>query len=150
MAQSLAKILVHVVFSTKNRSACLGQDIREELYSYMATVLKNLDCPAIQIGGTQDHIHILGVLSKNLSIAQLVEGVKTPTSRWLKSKGVAYGKFHWQSGYGAFSVSQSNVGKVVEYIVHQEEHHREMTFKEELRRFLKKYGVTYDEEYLWD
>lgn len=150
MAQSLSKIRVHIIFGTKNRNPCLNPTIRGELYPYTSTVLKNLDCPAITIGGVDDHIHILCTLSKNLSIAQLIEEVKKPTSRWLKSKGAGFHGFHWQNGYGAFSVSQSDVAKVRAYIANQEEHHRTLTFQEEFRRFLKKYQVSYDERYVWD
>ena len=150
MAQSLAKIIMHIIFSTKNRTPCLNDDTREELYRYMSTVLKNLDCPAIQIGGIKDHVHILCTLSKNYSIAKLIEEVKNPTSRWIKSKGKAFSKFHWQNGYGAFSVSQSNIEQVRIYIKNQEEHHRKFTFQDEFVRFLDKYQVPYDERYVWD
>ena len=150
MSQSLSKIIVHIIFSTKNRLACISPEIRHELYPYMATVLKNMDCPAIIIGGTSDHVHILCVLSKKLSIADLVEEVKKPTSIWLKSKGAMFGKFYWQKGYGAFSVSQSKVKTVREYINNQERHHRKMTFEEELRGFLNKHEVDFDERYIWD
>ncbi|KPL07455.1 transposase [candidate division BRC1 bacterium SM23_51] len=150
MPQSLARILVHVTFSTKNRTACLSRAIQKELYAYTAAVLKNLRCSAIQIGGVADHVHILCVLSKNVSVAQLVEAVKKPTSKWLKSKGPAFTGFHWQAGYGAFSVSQSNVEKVRAYIANQEKHHRKLSFEEEFRRLLGKHRVAYDERYLWD
>ena len=150
MAQSLARIVVHVIFSTKARTRCLVPAVRGELYAFSGTVLKSIDCPPIQIGGTDDHVHVLCALSKNLSAAKLVEEVKKPTSRWLKTKGAAFSGFHWQNGYGVFSVSQSAVARTAAYILGQEEHHREVTFQEEYRRFLKKYGVEYDERYVWD
>ncbi len=149
MAQSLAKIYVHAVFSTKDRTPCLNHTTRRELYPYMATVLNNLDYPAIKVGGTADHIHILFALSKNISIAQLVERVKKPASKWLKLKGVDFGKFQWQNGYGAFSVSKSNVKKAAEYIENQEKHHRNIIFQDEFRCLLKKHGMAYDERYVW-
>ena len=150
MAQSLSKLIVHIVFGTKNRVSCLNHDICRELYPYISTVLKNLECPAIQIGGVDDHVHLLCCLSKNLSLAKLVEGIKKPTSKLLKSKGPAYEKFYWQNGYGGFSVSQSDVKRVRDYILNQETHHRRLTFQEEYRRFLDKYQVPYDERYVWD
>ena len=149
MPQSLSKILVHLVFSTKDRLPCLPPKIREALYPYMATILKNMDCPAIKIGGIADHVHVLCVLSKNLSVAKLIEEVKKPTSKWLKSKGAACGKFQWQNGYGAFSVSQSSVPRVRKYIEDQEKHHQGLTFQEEVRGFLDRYHVPYDERYVW-
>ena len=150
MAQSLSKIRVHVIFSTKGRVPSLSSEIRPELYAYAATVLKNLECPAIQIGGTEDHVHILCTLSKNMSVAKLVEEIKKPTSRWLKSKGDRFREFYWQNGYGAFSVSQSDVKRVREYILNQEEHHRRVTFQEEFRKFLERYEVEFDEKHIWD
>ncbi len=150
MAQSLARILLHVIFSTKERTRCLVPEVRAELYPYTATVLKNLDSPPIKIGGTEDHIHILCALSKNLAAAKLVEEVKKPTSKWLKTKGTAFSTFHWQNGYGAFSISQSAIPKLEAYIGGQEERHRRLTFMDEYRQFLKRHNVDYDERYLWD
>jgi putative transposase len=150
MSQSLAKITVHVAFSTKGREPCLPEDVRQELWPYAATVLRNIECPAVQIGGAADHMHILCVLSKNLSVAQLVEKVKTATSKWLKTKDDSLANFHWQNGYGAFSVSPSHVERVKEYIAGQEEHHRKTTFQDELRLLLGRYGIGYDERYVWD
>lgn len=150
MPQSLAKMIVHVAFSTKGREPCLSEVVRAELWPYAATVLRNIDCPAVQIGGAADHVHILCVLSKNLSLAQLVEKVKTATSKWLKTKDDNLTRFHWQNGYGAFSVSPSHVEWVKEYIAGQEEHHRPLTFQEELRQLLGKYGIEFDERYVWD
>ena len=150
MAQSLAKIYVHAIFSTKHRLPCLTPEIRPELYRYASGVLKNIDCPAIQIGGTEDHMHILGLLSKNINPEEMIEKIKTPTSKWIKTKGEKWAEFHWQNGYGLFSVSQSNVQKVMAYILKQEEHHEKKTFQEEFRLFLKRYQIPYDERYVWD
>ena len=150
MAQSHAQILLHIVFSTKSRRPSLSPAIQAELYPYMVTVLKNMDCPIIEIGGTSDHVHIHCRLSRRASVAQLVEGVKKPTSKWLKSKGVDYGKFQWQAGYGAFLVSHSLSSKLVEYIREQQSHHTKVSFKDELRRLFERHNIAYDEEYLWD
>jgi REP-associated tyrosine transposase len=150
MPQSLAKIYVHLIFSTKNRQPLLDEDIRTELTSYIGGVLKNLDCQPIEIGGTKDHVHILCCLSKNLALSKLIEEIKTSSSKWVKAKESTLAQFHWQNGYGAFSVSQSHLNAVVRYIRQQEEHHRKVTFQEEFLEFLKKYRVPYDERYVWD
>lgn len=150
MSQSLAKILVHVIFSTKNRHPFLKDDVRDELHRYIATILKDHESPAILIGSVENHIHILCSQSKNYTTSKIVEEAKKGSSKWIKTKGAAYEKFQWQNGYGAFSVSQSHVDDVVQYIASQKEHHRKMTFEEEFRSFLKKYQVEYDERYVWD
>ena len=150
MSQSLSRIYVHVVFSTKHRVAVLSDAVRPHLYAYTATVLSNLDCVPIEIGGVADHIHILSTISNNLSVSKFIEEVKKPTSKWLKTQDASLRDFYWQSGYGAFSVSQSNVNRVREYIIKQEEHHRTMTYQDELRKLLEAHGVEFDERYLWD
>jgi REP element-mobilizing transposase RayT len=148
--QSLAQVLVHLIFSTKSREPLLSDDIRPELHPYMATILKGMDSPAILINSVADHAHVLFHLSKNHALCEVIESVKKDSSKWIKTKGKAYRTFHWQSGYGAFSVSQSNVAQVVRYIEEQKEHHRRRTFQEEFRAFLKTYQVPYDERYVWD
>ena len=150
MSQSLMQMHVHVIFSTKNRTTYLTPEVRSELWPYIATVLSNLGSPAKAIGGTSDHAHILCSLSKNMSIAELVEEVKKPASRWLKTKSDALRNFYWQNGYAAFSVSQSDVARVKQYIKSQEEHHRRRSFQDELREFFAKHAVSFDERYLWD
>jgi REP element-mobilizing transposase RayT len=150
MPQSLAKIYVHLIFSTKHRQPLLDGDLRTELTCYLGGVLKNLDCQPIEIGGTADHAHILCCLSKKLSLSKLIEEIKTSSSKWVKAKESHLAQFHWQNGYGAFSVSQSHLNAVILYIRRQEEHHRKMTFQEEFLEFLKKYRVPYDERYIWD
>jgi putative transposase len=150
LAQSLSRILVHLIFSTKNREPVLVPEIRTELQSYLAGVLREEECPALQVGGVEDHVHLLFGLSRTRTVAQVVEQVKTSSSKWIKPRGEAFAGFHWQAGYGAFSVSQSNAAAVAQYIRNQEEHHRKVTFQEEYRRFLKRYQVDYDERYVWD
>jgi len=150
MPQSLARILVHLIFSTKNRDPVLTPEIRFELHPYLAGVLQEDGCPSLQVGGVEDHVHLLLGLSRTRTVAQMVENVKTCSSKWMKTQGAAFSAFHWQAGYGAFSVSQSNADAVIQYIKNQEEHHRKMTFQEEYRRFLKLYKISYDEEYVWD
>jgi REP element-mobilizing transposase RayT len=150
MPQSLAQIYVHIIFSTKDRNPFLLPDIRAELFPYTATVLRNLECYPVEVGGVEDHLHILCSLSKNLAVKELMEKVKTPTSKWLKTKSRTLQKFHWQSGYGAFSVSASQLETVSTYIRNQEQHHQKIGFQDEFRKFLKRYKIEYDERYVWD
>jgi REP element-mobilizing transposase RayT len=150
MAQSLAKILVHLIFSTKNRQGLIIPDVREELWAYLVGTLRNLESPSLLINGVEDHVHILFSLSRNYAVKTIVEELKKSSSKWIKTKGPGFHGFAWQNGYGAFSVSQSAVESTRRYIALQEEHHRRMTFQEEFRRFLARYEVAYDERYVWD
>jgi REP element-mobilizing transposase RayT len=150
MPQSLSKVYVHLIFSTQRREPLLIPSVRGALHAYLATVLKNQDCPAVKIGATSDHAHILVRLSKNLALADVVEKVKTSSSKWLKSQAKGLRLFHWQNWYGGFSVSPAEVDSVAGYIEGQEEHHRAVSFEEEYWRFLQEYGVEYDERYVWD
>lgn len=149
MPQSLANILIHLIFSTKERYPFLTPDIRPALQAYAATVLKGSDSPAIIINSVDDHVHALMRLSKNHALCDVVQEVKTSASKWLKTKGANRAKFAWQNGYGAFSVSSSQVGSVRGYIADQETHHKKVTFQEEFRGFLTKHGVEFDERYVW-
>src|SRR5215216_3762880 len=150
MPQSLSSILIHLVFSTKNREPYITTEIEPELHAYLAAVFRECHSPALTINGTANHIHSLFTLSRTVSVAEIVEEVKKRSSKWAKTKGGAHRNFQWQTGYGAFSVSQSNVAAVKKYIAGQKEHHRRKTFEEEYRSFLEKYGVAYDERYVWD
>jgi len=150
MPQSLSSILIHLIFSTKNREPFITPDIEQELHPYMATIFRALKSPSLAIDGTRDHIHILLSLARVIAIADLLEEVKTETSKWIKTKGPEFRNFHWQKGYGAFSIGQSQVEAVKQYIQNQKEHHRRMTYQGEYRQFLKAYGIGYDERYVWD
>src|SRR5439155_18151072 len=108
------------------------------------------DSPMMTMNATAEHVHILFRLGRTISMAKPVEEIKGGSSKWIKSKGVEYGDFYWQNGYGAFSIGQSGVEQLKTYIAQQKEHHRRMTFQEEFRIFLKKYGIEYDERYVWD
>ncbi|MBL7224304.1 MAG: IS200/IS605 family transposase [Candidatus Brocadiae bacterium] len=150
MAQSLANILVHLIFSTKNRLPLIRPEVEHELHAYLAAVCREMDCPALDAGGTEDHVHILLSLSRTVTLSSLVEEVKKRSSKWIKTKGEAFAEFAWQAGYGAFSIGQSGVGRVKQYIAKQKEHHRKVSFQDELRAFLRRYQVEFDERYLWD
>ena len=151
MSQSLAKVLLHVIYSTKDRDPFLAdQEVRRNMHSYLATVFKEYDSPALLIGGVADHVHILCLLSRTHSISEVIREAKRNSSKWIKTQGNRLEKFRWQSGYGAFSVSQSQAAQVKAYISTQERHHQRRSFQDEYRDFLKKYEVEYDERYVWD
>jgi len=150
MPQSLGLVIVHVIFSTKDRFPCLGPTVRPKLHAYLATVARNAGCEAYRVGGVADHVHLAIRLSRTLTIAELVETLKTSSSKWLKTQAPELGGFSWQRGYGCFSVGPSDLMVLTTYIDGQEEHHRTRTFEEEFRAFLNKYGVTFDEAYVWD
>jgi REP element-mobilizing transposase RayT len=150
MPQSLASVFVHLVFSTKNREPWIRGSVERELHAYATTVLNNIGCPCLALNGMADHLHALFALSRVTTIAAVVEGLKTSTSRWIKTKGTGYASFHWQAGYGAFSVSQSNIQQVIEYIRQQQEHHRGRSFQDEMRALLERHRVAFDERYVWD
>ena len=150
MPQSLSSILIHLIFSTKNREPLLTPEIETELYPYLASIFNAMKSPALIINGTSDHLHTLFSLSRVVTIADIVEEVKTESSKWIKTKGREFRNFHWQSGYGAFSIGQSQAPTVKRYIARQKEHHRHVTFQDEYRKFLKAYDIEYDERYVWD
>jgi putative transposase len=150
VSQSLAKIYIHLIFSTKNREPLLRDEIRPELHRYLGGILRDLNSPAIEINSEADHVHVLFVLARTMTLSQIAQDIKTGTSAWLKKQSPVYANFHWQNGYAAFSVSQSGVPDVRGYIRHQREHHQRMTFQDEVREFLRRYEIEFDERYLWD
>ena len=149
MSQSLSKLYVHLIFHTKYSKNLIRNEDMNDLYAYMGSIIKDNNSIPIMINGTEDHVHLLLVMSKNISLADLTEEIKKHSSRWIKSRGPCYNSFAWQGGYAGFSVSQSIHEKTKRYIANQKEHHKKMVFKEELTTFLKEYGVNYDENYLW-
>ncbi len=151
MSQSLSRILIHIVFSTKNRFAFLvNEEAQKRMHAYIARVFNECDCPAIEVGGTEDHVHILSLLSRSCSVSEIVMKAKANSSSWAKALGGRYLKFSWQSGYGVFSIHQSQIEPVRQYILRQVEHHRRKIFREEYLEILREYHVAYDEKYLWD
>jgi len=149
MPQSLAKIVVHIVFSTKNREPFLPATIRKGLFAYIVGILDSLGCPTLAIGGTEDHIHVLTVMSKIITLSGMLKEMKGGSSRWLNEQAATETHFAWQAGYGAFSVSESQIVKVADYIARQEEHHRKMTYQGELVSLLRKHKIEFDEQHLW-
>ncbi len=151
MAQSLAKILVHTVFSTKDRRPFLRDKLlRDDLHRYLGGILTNLDCQPLIVGGVEDHAHILSILSRTCEAAEMVKEIKRGSSLWLKTKGSDLHDFAWQNGYGIFSIGHSQIAAVRDYIAKQEEHHRKVSFQDEFREFLKRYEIEFDERYVWD
>ncbi len=150
MPQSLARVLVHVVFSTKNREPVLNPEIRKALFPYCASVLNGNGCPALAVGGVEDHMHLLLGLGRTETVARVVEMVKTSSSKWVKRQGEELAAFYWQGGYGAFSVSPTHVQAVVRYISRQEIHHRTVSFQDEFRGLLRRYSMHFEEERVWE
>lgn len=149
MAQTLVSLLVHIVFSTKNRANLITPEIEPDLYQYMAGTLRGLNSPCLKIGGTPNHVHLLVSQSKNIALAFMMEELKKSSSKWIKKRDRSFRSFTWQDGYGAFTIGQSNVAALEKYIERQKIHHRKHSFKDELRGLLKKYQVKYDERYIW-
>jgi REP element-mobilizing transposase RayT len=151
MPQSLSNVLVHITFSTKGRRAILRPgDLRAEMHKYLGGVSNSLDCPPLIVGGTQDHVHVLARQARTISLADWIKELKRGSSIWAKTKDPALESFQWQAGYGAFSVSQSQLARVQRYIAGQDEHHRKLSFQEEFRELLRRHAVEFDERYVWD
>jgi putative transposase len=151
MPQSLAQVWLHIVFSTKHREPFLSDPvILRAAHAYLAGTWKALDCPPVCIGGVADHVHILCGLGRTITIADLVKNLKLESSKQIKLKAPNLVDFYWQSGYGAFSVSPGHRGILCDYIRSQEEHHRTESFQDEFRRLMRKYGIEWDERYVWD
>ena len=148
MPQSLVKILIHVVFSTKNRIDLITPALETGLYSYIHGIIENNNSKLILANGTANHIHLLISLGKMIEVSKLIGNIKRGSSVWMKDHGVQ--KFYWQEGYGAFSIGQSQIQAVTKYIEAQKEHHRQSDFQDEFRRLLQKYQVEFDERYVWD
>ncbi|MEE9294877.1 MAG: IS200/IS605 family transposase [Phycisphaerae bacterium] len=149
MAQTLTRLLVHVVFSTKERRNLIVPAIEPDLHAYLGGICRNRESPALAIGGTENHVHLLISLSKNIALSDLMMMLKRDSSKWIKTNGDVFRDFHWQDGYGAFSIGESQVGAVTGYIREQKERHKTLTFEDELIAFAQRYGVAYDPRYLW-
>ena len=151
MPQSLAQIYLHIVFSTKDRQPFLkDQKVRLAVHRYLLGICEQQGSPSISIGGVADHVHIACRLSKTGSVSSLIKELKQGSSTWIKTKFSNQNDFHWQSGYGAFSVSPSHLTVLTNYIANQESHHRRESFQVEFRRLLRKYNIDFDERYVWD
>ena len=151
MPQSLAKILVHTVFSTKDRRPFLRDEaFRQEVHSYLGGIVNHLGCQSIIVGGVSDHVHLLASLARTCEPAQIVKELKRSSTLWIKQSDKSLGDFCWQSGYGMFSIGFSQIGGVKRYIAEQPQHHQTHSFQEEFRRLLERYQIEYEERYVWD
>lgn len=148
MPQSLASVYLHAVFSTKSRYPFLDdREHRLRVHAYIAEVSNRLDCPAIEVGGVGDHVHILARFSRTTKIADWIRETKRVSSGFVKE---TIPSFSWQAGYGVFSVDPNRAVLIVEYIRSQEEHHRHLGFQDEFRRLMREHDLTWDERYVWD
>ena len=150
MSQSLSKILLHVVFSTKSRNDLIPADRMKDLHAYLAGACRGHNSEAFRVGGTENHVHIACTLPRTLTVSKLLEEIKKSSSQWMKTHDSQCREFSWQAGYGAFSLGQSQLEAVIRYIDRQMEHHQRKSYKEELLELLHKYKIEYDEKYLWD
>lgn len=150
MGQSLSKILLHIIFSTKNRKQTIPNELEKELHAYLSTTIRALGCNAYRVGGTRDHIHIACELSRTITVGSFVEEIKLSSSKWMKQKNNQSHDFAWQAGYGAYSIGQSQLASLIKYIEKQKEHHKKKTYKEEVLEILRLFNVEHDERYLWD
>ena len=150
MSQSLANNYLHITFGTKNRQPMIFPPYEEELHTYIGGICKELDSPVLAVGGYNDHIHILCMLSKKIALMNFIEKIKSNSSKWMKTRDISLQHFYWQDGYGAFSVTPTSINAIIAYIKNQHKHHAAQTFQDEYRGLLKKYEVKYDEKYLWN
>ncbi len=150
MPQSLSDVNLHLIFSTKERYPFLDHEIRDSMHRYLSTLCRDLGSTCRKVGGVSDHIHIVTSLPRTLSQSQLLEDIKKKSSKNKEIDDEKYGKFAWQAGYGAFSVSRSNLDEVVSYVANQEKHHQQLSFQDEYRAFLTKHQIEHDERYVWD
>jgi putative transposase len=148
MPQSFASLHVHLVFSTKDRAPWILPPLAERLHPFLGGISRELACPAVTIGGMPDHVHLLLDLSRERTVADVVRTIKSNSSKWIHQE-LGERRFAWQTGYGAFAVSRSNLEDVKRYIVDQAEHHRIRTFQEEFRMLLERHQIEFDERYLW-
>jgi REP element-mobilizing transposase RayT len=150
MPQSLSKVILHIIFSTKDREPWIDSSVRPRLHAYLATICRDLGGQTLRVDGVADHVHIVTTLPRTLSQAQMIEQVKKTSSKWVKILDPRYRGFFWQRGYGAFSVSVSQLDAVLQYLQTQEEHHRTRTFQEEYRELLRRHEIEFDERYVWE
>jgi putative transposase len=150
MPQSLSRVYLHIIFSTKNRKPLVSSEILPELHRYLGGVANQHECSTLTVGGVADHVHILCELSRTKTISDLLADLKRSSSLWVKQRSPTAIDFSWQRGYGAFPVAHSQVDQVRRYIANQPAHHKTTTFQDEFRTLLKKYQIAYDEQYVWD
>lgn len=149
MAQSLSKIYLHIVFHIKTTCHVIYDSDLERVHSYIGQLINETGCINIWVGGVGDHVHALCLLARDVSVSRLVEEIKRNSSRWIKTLSPDYAEFAWQGGYAVFSVSQSVVGRTLEYVKNQREHHKKVSFRDEYLDFLRLYNIEYDDRYVF-
>lgn len=150
MSSTLTNFLAHIVFSTKKREPLISQELANELYPYIGGIIQSKKGKLITIGGTENHVHILGVFSPTIAISEMLQHIKGGSSKWINAEKRPRFRFAWQRGYAGFAVSESLCDRVTQYIKNQQAHHKKMTFKEEYVNLLKKHHIPYEEQYIWD
>ena len=149
MAQSLCKVYLHIIFHIKNSSPKIGDEHLERVFSYIGKLVNNTGCQVIRVGGICDHVHVVCLLSREVTMAHLVEELKRNSSRWIKRLDDRYLEFSWQNGYAVFSVSQSVIDRTINYVNNQKSHHTKVSFHDEYLQLLKLYHVEYDERFVF-
>jgi putative transposase len=150
MPQSLSNIVVHTVFSTRNRFPWLKGEVRPILHAYISNVTRNLGCECYRVGGVDDHVHLAIRLSRTLAVCKMVEEIKTASCKWLKKQESNLSGFSWQRGYAALSIDPEGIQALCGYIETQADHHRKFSYQDEYRALLKESGIEFDEQYMWD
>ena len=150
MPQTLTNILVHVIFSTRQRAPTILEEIQPELFAYIGGILKNTGCQPVIVGGHTDHVHLLFILAQDKNLSEIMRVVKANSSKWVKATFPGSLNFAWQASYAGFSVGYGDGGRVRLYIEHQKVHHAVTSFQDELLAICRKEGIEYDERYLWD
>jgi putative transposase len=150
VAGTYTNFLYHFVFSTKNRISLISDNLQQDLYSYIGGIVRGEGGTLLEIGGMSDHVHLLAKLKPTKSVSEMLNRIKSKSSKWMNEEKMKMRKFGWQDGYGALSVSESQIASVRRYIRSQEQHHRRQSFQDEFRALLEKHGIEYEERYLWD
>jgi REP element-mobilizing transposase RayT len=149
MANTYTSLHYHLIFSTKNREPWLHRDIEQRIWEFLGGIARRNDMKALQIGGIEDHVHLIVGVPATLAVSKALQLLKGSSSTWIHETFPDLTQFQWQDGYGAFTVSKSQLPEVIHYVAHQRDHHHDRTFQEEYRAFLEKHGIEYDERYVW-
>ncbi len=149
MTQSFSQNYQHIIFSTKDRNKWIDESWADDLYGYIGGILGRIGCKMLRAGGTSDHIHLLSIIDKNRTIPDVIRTIKSSSTTWVRNNIKNRKNFAWQTGYAAFSLGKSQIPRAERYIKNQRNHHKKNDYKDELRKFLDKYGLNYDEKYLW-
>ena len=150
MSNTYSQIFLHIIFAVKGRQSLIPKKYCEDIRKYITGIVTNSNCKMMAINNMSDHIHLLIGLNPNISVSDLLEKNKSNSSKWINENKFLYGKFEWQKGYGVFSYSKSQIDNVIKYIENQKNHHKKKTFREEYIEFLEKFGIEYNNKYLYE